>query len=147
MGNDFKYEGYSDELMLNYTKQMFNIQDSTSLSLFVITDNDCHSCDEYLLNFITTNIGVINATKTCLLLTGTNIKYFNRLRDEYNLEKVNNLAIDTTDIYNDLHHFSDYNPRLLLVRENKVVSDTIYMPEDLEQMMIDYINFYSFETE
>ncbi len=147
LGNNYKYDGYTDDLMINYTKKIFNIQDSTFV-LFVITDQDCHSCDDYTLQFMQVNCPVINSTKTCLLLAGSNIDYFNRLTNKYNLTGVNNFAIDTTGVYtNYLHHFSMNNPRLLLVRNNKVVSDTIYMPDDLEQMVMNYIDFFNFQTE
>jgi len=147
MGGNYNFEGYSDKLMIDYTKKIFNIEDSASFSLFVITGKDCPSCDDYVLNFINMNNAVINSTGACVLFAGSNVKYFKRLIEENNLTNIQHIAVDTTGIYTDLHHFSQYNPRLLLVRENKVVSDTIYLPNDLEQMIMTYVGFYSFEVE
>ena len=147
MGNDYKFESYSNNLMINYTKKLFNIEDTNSFSLFVITDNGCHTCDDYILSFINMNNSVINATKACVLLAGSNTKYFNKLISENNLLSIDNLVIDTTGIYKDLHPFNVYNTRLVLVKDNKIVSDTIYMPNDLDKMVFNYINFYNFEME
>jgi hypothetical protein len=36
---------------------------------------------------------------------------------------------------------------LVLVKNNKIVSDTIYMPQDLNNIMLDYIDFYKLDTE
>ncbi len=147
MGNDYKFEGYTHELMINYAKNMFNIKDSSTFSLFVINDGGCGSCNDFVLKFISTNKLAMEEISTYLLFSGNTSNYYKSKIKEYNLGDYSKLRLDTTIVYKKMHPFFELNPRLVLVKNNKIVSDTIYMPQDLNNIMLDYIDFYKLDTE
>jgi hypothetical protein len=55
--------------------------------------------------------------------------------------------IDNSSIYLKFHPFMMINPRLLLVTQNKVVYDEVFMPDELEKMIDKLLDYYHLSKE
>ena len=146
VGSDGIIKDINKKTIVKYFKNTFNISDST-FSVFTITDEGCDGCNDNLLLFFKANKQVISKLKTHLLFAGTNLDYFNKKITDYNLSNLNNLRIDSSVVYKEMHPFNNYNIRMTLVRDNKIVSDTVYMPNGLEKIMTRYIDFNNLKIE
>ncbi|NMC99036.1 MAG: hypothetical protein GYA62_04880, partial [Bacteroidales bacterium] len=50
-------------------------------------------------------------------------------------------------VYPVIHPFSENNPRLILVKDNKIISDTIYMPDKQVVLIESLLKFQGFDLE
>ncbi|NMC98356.1 MAG: hypothetical protein GYA62_01350 [Bacteroidales bacterium] len=137
--------------ILLYLKEMHNINDST-FSVIIINSQGCPGCNDYLLNnFLNINKSVFfNIEKNPFYLlyvdkneSRTEIKN-NILSEFVNFEQ--KLKIDTTALYEKFNPSNSFNPRLILVKDKKIITDSIFMPDDLVNMSFSLIRFYKFET-
>ncbi|GAB4278895.1 MAG: hypothetical protein Kow0068_02680 [Marinilabiliales bacterium] len=75
-----------------------------------------------------------------------NTKTIEHIINEYALRINDNIKIDTSGIYPAFNPYSIENPRLVLVNNNKIVHDTVYLPDNLEKIIFTLIDYYGFET-
>ncbi len=55
------------------------------------------------------------------------------------------IKLEKPDIYNYFHPFSTYNPRLLIVKENKMLLNKAYEPDSLVNLVLDLMKFQELE--
>lgn len=141
---------YTTESLFRYLNY-FDVNDS-SYALIILSKDACHSCNDYVANTISMNQHVFfNLTKKPFYLlyednNGT-VNDVKNILKQYNFGKYRNIKIDTTDIYKYFNPFDIWNPRMILVENKKIISDTVYMPQNLENLVERLLSFYGLETE
>ena len=140
---------------LNTNKNQQNIQDyfkhkfennHQSFAALILHEDGCSSCNEYFLKFLSLNNFLLLKKGNPLYLIYVTKKeeastnYLNKL-------KIPKFTIENPNTYNVYHPFNYFNPRLVLFKNNKIVSDTIYMPDNLDLLIERLLKFYNFETE
>lgn len=148
-GNDEDIS-YSSKRFLHYLKD-FEIIDS-SFAVIVLSKNGCHSCNEYISKTIAMNQQVFfNLKKKPFYLLYVDeddlIQTAKHILNEYEINENSHLKIDTTKIYKNYNPFNNENPRLVLVENNQIISDTVYMPDNLETLVERLLKFYGLETQ
>lgn len=119
--------------------------DSTC-SILILHENGCGPCNEYFINFIKNNLFLLNMKdKPFKFVYITNDT--NKTKKIFKQEKIEPVILDKPQNYNSYHFFNIFNPRLVLIKNNKIISDTIYMPNQLEILIDRLLQFYGFEAE
>ncbi|NSW45915.1 MAG: hypothetical protein HPY79_08900 [Bacteroidales bacterium] len=135
-----------------YLKNKFNILDS-SFSVIFINNYGCGSCNKNILRFITINKNVlfkINNSPFYLIFINENSNINSIISANENIINNNTqkrIKFDTSQLYSRFHPYLYFNPRLVLVKNNKIVSDTIYMPDNLNLLIERLLKFYNFDVE
>ncbi len=145
-GEDYKYK---PEDILKYVSKQCDIKD-TSFSLIILNEKGCSSCNNYYLEFLMINKNVLFSLSKPLYLLyvnqGSTVKDLKQyILKPYCLDQNKNVKTDTSLIYDNFNPFSMNNPRLLLVKSNKVISDTVYTPDNLEKLIERLLDFYHLE--
>ncbi len=137
--------------VLLYLKEKHNINDST-FSAIIINKKGCYSCNDYILN------NFLNINKQVFLSLEKDPLYLLYIDDDGNKSFIKNnilgdfinfeqrVKIDTTTLYEKFNPSNSFNPRLILVRQNKILSDSVYMPDNLLNLVEELIEFYNFKT-
>ncbi len=146
--NTFTYEKND---ILKYLKKAHQIND-TSYSIAILNKNGCAPCNQHVLQFIKMNQTTFFNIKTrpmYLLYVDEkgSIDDIEAFLDGYLLFDKSHVKKDISALYSNFHPFTDMNPRLVLVSNNKVIHDNIYLPDDLSKFTEDLMNFYGFKTE
>lgn len=137
--------------VLLYLKEKHNINDST-FSAIIMNSQGCPGCNNYILN------NFLNINKSVFFNMEQNPFYLvyvdknesraliknNVLSEFVNFEQ--KVKIDTTTLYEKFNPSNSFNPRLILVRQNKILSDSVYMPANLHNLVEKLIEFYNFTT-
>ena len=131
--------------IFDYIRNKLSINDST-FSLITIRTDGCYHCNEYLYDFILKNKFIFEMNYHAYVLLYDAYKDNNNLTIK-NFKSLNckNILFENV-IYPQIHPFSENNPRLVLVKNNKIVSDTIYMPDNLDLLIERLLKFYNFEA-
>jgi len=130
----------------DYTRNKLSIKDST-FSLIIIRTDGCYHCNEYLYDFIFKNKFIFEMNyKAYVLLYDAYKNNHNLIVKNFKSLNCKNILFENI-LYPQVHPFSNNNPRLVLVKNNKIVSDTIYMPDNLDLLIKRLLRFYNFETE
>ncbi|NSW45911.1 MAG: hypothetical protein HPY79_08880 [Bacteroidales bacterium] len=128
----------------NYFKHKIeNIQ--PSFAALILHEYGCSSCNEYFLKFLSLN-NFLLLKKECPLYLVYITKKFELYKNQLNKQKIPKFSIDNPNAYNAYHPYKYFNPRLVLVKNNKIVSDTIYMPDNLDLLIERLLKFYNFEA-
>ncbi len=113
----------------------------TSYSVIVLNENGCTSCNEYFINFLSINSFLLKKkSKPLFFIYISNNKEASE--SFFRKKKMENILIDQPNNYNPFHPFKYFNPRLVLVRNNKIISDTVYIPDQLERLVERLLIFY-----
>ncbi len=141
---------YNSEGFIRYLNN-FEINDS-SFAIIILSKNGCHTCNDYIAKTISINQHVFfNLTEKpfYLLYVGENEQKSNvyHILKEYSINKNKHLKVDTTSIYPIFNPFGSENPRLVLVNNEKIVSDTVYLPTNLEKLVENLLEFYGLTAE
>ncbi|NSW45913.1 MAG: hypothetical protein HPY79_08890 [Bacteroidales bacterium] len=148
MGNKIKSENKTENDYFKYFRNI-GINDS-SFALLIISSNACHSCNDYIAKNISINQSVFfNIKKTPFYLTYVykNEQEIKLFLNNYSLIDNNRILKQSQNIYKYFNPFQENNPRLVLVKNNKIVSDTIYMPDNLNLLIERLLKFYNFDVE
>lgn len=131
----------------DYLKKL-NIKDST-LCAIILHKDGCQTCNNEILEFIKMNQHALFKQKNLYVIyIAPNERYKNGLSFLTNnfINTTSNCIVDTS-ILSSYFYNNNYNPRLTLIRNNKIVSDAIYLPDNLDSLFLHLINFYNFEAE
>lgn len=131
--------------ILDYFK-MKNLKSDSLYSVLILNDKGCPSCNEYFIKFLKFNSFLLNKKKNpfyCIYIANNKETIENYLKKN----KLENIIVDESKNYNTYHPYKYFNPRLVLVKNNKIVSDTIYMPDKLENLVVRLTDFYGYTTE
>lgn len=130
----------NDKQILSYIKNILNIKD-TSFAMIVLNEKGCSSCNSYVEEFLENNKNFFS--------NFTNIFYtlyvYQTPKFRKKIIKGIKIITDTTKTYEYVHPFNSYNPRLIIIEKNKIISDTIYLPEQLNLMIKRILNFYDIQ--
>ncbi|MCX7863189.1 MAG: hypothetical protein N2449_09380 [Bacteroidales bacterium] len=135
---------HSHKNMLNYLRNFVHISD-TSFSVLVLHHLGCGSCNIYVNNFILANHEFLFKAKPpfyLILVFDVQPSIEPKLKELIQQYK-NKISIDTIGIYNKIHPFSSYNPRLILARNNKIIYDSISLPNSQEKQLYKLLEFYN----
>lgn len=134
--NTGKYNYY---LYKTYLDSIIAGQNYTIASLF--SDAGCSGCNESLLQFISNNKEVLNSQNFYVLI-GENYDS-NKIKElikSYNIQQLRNLIIDSTGQLRKYAKPGSKNPRLTIVKRNKIIFDSVYEnPETSELIKSDII--------
>lgn len=137
---------YKDEYIVKYLRNRINIADST-YSIFIVQNNACQGCVEYIYNFFMNNKEVLDDGRIYLLVIDSDYEYANQYLENYNLLDFRKLKRDSVEKYSLFNPFLDKNPRLVLINDLEVVLDSVYQPGDQSYMVIEGINFSNYKVE
>ncbi len=142
---------YSKTKLKKYLKNLCNIGDS-SYALFVLSSKGCPDCNHEVLRFLSINrLVIFKKTATYVLLVDEKNGIENFFTDYPFLKNNKHVFIDTLNIYKKVNPYKNrfmYNPRLILMRNNKIVCDSIYPPDEItDGLLTKYLNFWSLDHE
>jgi hypothetical protein len=142
---------YQTEDIVKYLQKTQQIQD-TSFSVAILNKSGCGPCNDYVLQFLSTNQAVLFNIKSRPLYLlyvseGAPFLEIETYLNGYSLSDKKHIKADNSTLYKNFHPYADMNPRLLLVSHNNVVLDHIYMPDDLENFIADLMKYYGLESE
>jgi hypothetical protein len=146
--NTFSYQTND---ILKYLEKSHNIKDS-SFSIAIINKNGCGSCNDYVLDFIMLNQGVLYNIKDRPFYVlyvdenNTNLGIYDYL-GTYKIFDKYHTKCDVSTVYKKFHPFAIYNPRLVLVSHNNVICDEVYMPDEIDQLATKILDYYGLEKE
>ncbi|MDR2834981.1 MAG: hypothetical protein LBV69_02090 [Bacteroidales bacterium] len=130
-------KGETKNSLINYLKTNKEVKDSNYCVFTVFAQSGCPSCREYPLKIINENIPIFNLVPLYLLITGENNNMVNKELSGMQLKELKNILLDTVGIVNNLpFQTSIKNPRLTIVKNNKVVLDSIYGNFDIETKLL-----------
>ncbi len=151
IGNNSDNFEYKTNDILKYINKTQNIVD-TSFAIAIMNKNGCGSCNDYLLDFIMNNQGILynfNDKPFYVLYVDEN-STINAIFDYLGTYKIfdkNHTKGDTSKIYKRFHPFSMYNPRLVIISKNRVIFDEIFMPDEMEQCARKIFDYYGLEVD
>ncbi len=144
-------KSYKPEYIINYARQMQGIKD-TSFVLAIINSEACPACNKHLLQFIAINQAFLfgKRKKPFYLMIVKELSTTNEIKktlESYNINDFKFIKFDTTTTYKQFHPFSFDNPRLVLISNNKVISDTIYLPNNLDDFIEKTLKYYGMSSQ
>lgn len=122
----------------NYFEQNVQNHDTSYCIVTLYTQAGCESCRLSILNLINANQKILSEVPLYLIITGSKSKISNELNDnDIIFEEFKNVIIDEEAIVTSFPVKSSFiNPRLTIVRDNKVVLDSIYNSDDIGNSLI-----------
>ncbi len=120
-----------DSSVLNFlkSKKEISIKDYTVLTIY--PTSGCIGCNDFMYNLISEMKSDLQYLPFYLIMSDDNIDYMNKELRKYDIRGMKNLYIDSLGtIKKNTVHDGLFNPRLIVVRDNKVKLDTIYKSED-----------------
>ncbi len=120
----------SDKVILNYLNNFLNISDS-SYSILVLSSQGCHGCNKTILDILNLNRQIFfTKDKPFFLLLIDNQSNINTILKEYPLIRETKskdfILRDTTKLYDKINKYDNYNPRIISVKDKKLVKDINY---------------------
>ena len=124
--------------LINYLNEKTFISDEDYTLVTIYIGSGCHTCQEKILEFINHNVNVLNQTPLYIILTAHNASQLNKEIKVYsNLNEFENIILDTTGVVKNLNNTGILlNPRITIVKDNKISMDSIYAAIDIEKSFI-----------
>jgi hypothetical protein len=137
---------YQRDDIVKFLQKNHQIQD-TSFAVAIVNSKGCGPCNEYILNFVKINQGVFFNIKTrpfYLLYVNEGASYSDMTSylTGFSLTDKDLVKMDNSVTYKDFSPSSLFNPRLVLVSQNKVILDNTYLPNELEKYVNDLLDYY-----
>ena len=137
-------KSYQPQNILTYLKQ-FGLN-NPNLCVTILHKEGCFSCNKEVLGFIKVNQPVFLNSKSFYVFyinpnatTNESLNFF----ENNSINTTNNCKTDTTNMYQFADPYRFKNPRLILIKDNKLVFDTIYLPDNLEKYFEKVVEFYN----
>ncbi len=140
-----KTNKYEKDKLFQYIKNKLQIKENT-FAIVCIRLDGCFHCNEFIYDFFSKNLMFLNQTNTYILLYNPYSANNNLLYKNFESLKTNHLIKENV-VYPVIHPFSENNPRLILVKDNKIISDTIYMPDKQVVLIESLLKFQGFDLE
>ncbi|NLL27278.1 MAG: hypothetical protein GX259_00620 [Bacteroidales bacterium] len=121
----------------NYFDKIIKIKENNFTVLSLFADEGCPPCREELLAFIGYNNNVLRKTPFYLIISGNDENEIKKTVTYYNLLNLTDRLY--IDIKGDLKLFNKFgikNPRLTIVEQGNIISDTIYYPYNIKETLI-----------
>lgn len=143
LGNNKNLSQYSVDNLFKYIRNKLIIKD-TSFSIFFLRLDGCYHCNDYIYDFFNKFRYLLsNKYNTYITIYNPNssdnltYKNFRSLNSEH--------VLFDNAVYPVVHPYKFNNPRLLIVDKNKIILDTIYMPDDMNKMLENYLKYNHFD--
>ncbi len=134
----------SNKNIIEYVTNLTNIHDS-SYAITIVPANSCPSCIEVVLESYKLNKEVAENSNIYLILSTNNLTQAKSMLIEKNLYISKNIFIDEEEEYLNYHTSNSFNPRLIIIKNNEIVWDTIYNPTEMvEEYMDKIIDFHQY---
>ncbi len=131
----------------DYLKNNAKISDSTFAAIIIPISYSCPSCVEQTLRFYSVNQKILSENPVYLILVEQNKVFMDEKMKEYKLSSTNSkIKTDNTDKYHDYHNFDSYNPRLILIKNNKISSDKVYTPAEMKELQKNLSDFLGLKS-
>ena len=139
---------YQPNDIIKYLRKKHNIKDS-SFVVTILNNSGCPPCNDYVLTFIQMNQATLftmekplyvmyaNENSTALEIEG--------IFNEYNITDRSHTICENSKIFKNFNPHPYNNPRLVLVRNNKVIFDEIYFPDKLDELALKILEYYGLE--
>ncbi len=128
-----------------YLQEIASIKDSNFAVTIVPVNQSCPSCVEQAINAFSINKEACENSNIYLILSTNNPVQTKEKLKETNIFISNNVFIDEEEKYLNYHKFDIFNPRLVIVKNSKIVLDTIYMPNGMEKdYQLQILDFYDY---
>lgn len=143
-----KQNNANNKHIAEYLKNYTHISDSTFAALIVPVTYSCPSCVKQTLNFYSRNQKELIENPVYLILIDKNDNLLNDIAKEYSLKLSNpKIKTDKSDVYFNYHNFDSYNPRLVLMKNNKLKSDKVYNPSEIIELQKTLLKFLGLKYE
>jgi len=128
-----------------YIQKNSKIKDSSFAVTIVPVNYSCPSCVEQAIDMFYRNKEACEESNIYLILSTNNPVQTEARLKEKNIFISDNVFIDGKEEYLNYHKFDLFNPRLIIVKNNKITLDTMYMPDGMQK---DYdlkiVDFYEY---
>ena len=123
--------------LIEILKSQQNIKENNYTVLTIYPTAGCIGCNEFILNFISQQKSLLENLPFYLVITADNSKQISKELKKYNLQNFKNLAIDSIGIIKkQTQHKGLLNPRLTIIRNNKIETDDIYESFETETTLL-----------
>ncbi len=136
---------YQKNDIIKYLQKTQMIQD-TSFSIVILNKAGCGPCNDHVLNFLMhfqSELFLIKTKPVYLLYANENgkIEDVEAYLGDYMLFDKGHVKMDVSSLYKSFHPFYVMNPRLVLVSNNQVIHDNIYLPNEIETLGDDLLKY------
>jgi hypothetical protein len=122
-----------------YLTKAMNIEENTFTAI-IIPSLACSACADTGLKFYEMSYDFLSKNSVYMILAVSDSTIRNSYLKETSLtEKTEKLLIDRNETYMQYHDKKDYGCRLVMVKNEAVVHDKIYLPNETEQMQLKVI--------
>jgi len=143
--NSTKNKNKKNSDVTKYLQKIANIKDSNYAVTIVPVNQSCPSCVAQAINSFSINKEACEESNIYLILSTNNPMQTEAKLKEKNIFISDNIFIDGKEKYLDYHKFDLFNPRLIIVKDNKITLDTIYMPDGMEKdYQLKILDFYNY---
>ncbi len=122
-----------DKPLNHYVKNYANIKEKNYTAVFMWQSASCENTTNFFLTLFQTNQENYQKYNVYLFIIADKTQFLNEVLDTYNLSPKNhsNIIIDSTFEYGAYNNFEVHSlPRIIKVRENSIIADTIISGED-----------------
>ncbi len=128
-----------------YLQKVASIKDSNYAVTIVPVTQSCPSCVEQAMDMFAINKEACEESNIYLILSTINPVQTEARLKEKNIFISDNVFIDGKEKYLNYHKFDLFNPRLIIMKKNKITLDTIYMPDGMEEdYQLKILNFHNY---
>jgi len=150
-GENKEVFNYQKNDIIKYLQKTHQIND-TSFSIAIVNKGGCGSCNYHVLQFLKHSQAQLFAIKTkpmYLLYTDENgkIEDVEAYLDGYMFFDKKHVKIDLSPLYKSFHPYSSVNPRLVLVSNNEVILDKVYLPDEMSILVDDLLKYHELYEE
>lgn len=150
-GGNKEFFNYQKNDIIKYLQKTHQILD-TSFSVVILNKGGCGPCNDYVLQFLEYNKMVffnISTKPFYLLYVNENgkIEDVEIYLDGYRLYEKNHVKMDVSHLYKSFHPSTVMNPRLVLVSNNQVIHDNVYLPNEMETLVDGLLKYYGLNEE
>lgn len=125
--------------MLAYLNQTLPQADSSYAVIWLPHYRTCPACIDYTMQFFRANGDFLKGKPVYLLILNDNKPALKHYVAKYNLLVHPNVKRDTYKNYLPYHDGSEYLPRLIVVKNNQILSNKSYPASETEQLQIDLL--------
>ncbi len=133
--------------ILNYLKNKMKIKDKKYAVISIYEHAGCPSCKTKVLRFIGRNKDILEKNNVYLNISGNSLSSIYYFLSKDFAQNYNNRYNDTLNQYILFDSFNNKNPRLTLVRNDSIISDKIYNPADIPNLIQNILDFTNLKKE
>jgi hypothetical protein len=116
-----------EDYVVDFLKIKKDVKES-SYTVLTVYDSGCLGCNNFILSDLENSQKEYEESPFYLIVSAATADQIDRFLSDYKkIRNFTNVVIDSTGIINKMTKINDLkNPRLTIVRENKVILDSVY---------------------